>query len=145
MPRGTLYIGVTNDLIRRVQEHRQKLVGGFTKRYNISQLVYYETTEDVLSAITREKQIKGWVRAEKAALIESMNLPRPFALRASLRVTGQQDAIAPVLSLAGLWFLGLLNLWLTASDELVQHPQFLSKWHPSLPRCSALLVSKELF
>ena len=71
--RGTLYTGVTNDLTRRVYEHRHKLVGGFTKRYNVSKLVYYETTNNVESAIVREKQIKGWLRSKKVALIESLN------------------------------------------------------------------------
>ncbi len=71
--RGTLYIGVTNDLVRRTYEHRHKLGGGFTKKYNISKLVYYESTGDIRSAITREKQIKGWLRSKKVALIESMN------------------------------------------------------------------------
>jgi putative endonuclease len=69
----TLYTGVTNDLPRRVYEHKQKLVEGFTQKYNISQLVYYETTSEVRSAIAREKQIKGWLRSKKIALIESMN------------------------------------------------------------------------
>ena len=71
--RGTLYIGVTKDLTRRIYEHRLKLADGFTKRYNISKLVYYEATEDIKSAIAREKQIKGWLRSKKVALIESMN------------------------------------------------------------------------
>ena len=71
--RGTLYIGVTNDLVRRVHEHRHKLVDGFTKRYNVSKLVYYEVTENIESAIVREKQIKGWLRRKKVALIESGN------------------------------------------------------------------------
>ncbi len=71
--RGTLYTGVTNDLARRVYEHRSKLVDGFTSRYNITKLMYYETTGDIQSAIAREKQIKGCVRSKKAALIESMN------------------------------------------------------------------------
>ena len=71
--RGTLYTGVTNDLERRVYEHRQKLKGGFTDRYNISTLVYYEATDDVQFAIAHEKKIKGWVRRKKVALIESMN------------------------------------------------------------------------
>jgi len=71
--RGTLYTGVTNDLARRVYEHHHKLADGFTSRYNIAKLVYYETTEDVESAIAREKQIKGWLRSKKAALIDSMN------------------------------------------------------------------------
>jgi putative endonuclease len=69
----TLYTGVTNDIERRVYEHKQKLVNGFTKRYNLTMLVYYETTNDVQSAISREKQIKGWLRRKKIALIESVN------------------------------------------------------------------------
>ncbi len=71
--RGTLYTGVTNALGRRLYEHRQKLLRGFTSRYNITKLVYYETTGDIEVAIAREKQIKGWVRSKKAALIESTN------------------------------------------------------------------------
>ncbi len=71
--RGTLYTGVTNDLTRRVYEHRLKVVDGFTKRYNISKLVHYEATDDVESAIAREKQIKGWLRSKKVALFESLN------------------------------------------------------------------------
>ena len=71
--RGTLYTGVTNELTRRVYEHRQKIVRGFTKKYNISKLVYYEATGDVESALGREKQIKGWVRIKEVALIESVN------------------------------------------------------------------------
>ena len=70
---GTLYVGVTNDLTRRVYEHRHKLVSGFTSRYNASRLVYYEDTNDIESAIVREKQIKGWLRKKKAALVESLN------------------------------------------------------------------------
>ena len=69
----TLYTGVTNDLVRRVYEHKQKLIEGFTKKYNITILVYYEATPDIRSAIAREKQIKGWLRRKKIALIESMN------------------------------------------------------------------------
>ena len=69
----TLYIGVTNDLRRRVQEHKEKLIPGFTQKYNVTQLVYYEETPDVKAAIAREKQIKGWLRAKKVALIESVN------------------------------------------------------------------------
>ena len=71
--RGTLYIGVTNNLMRRVYEHRHVLSEGFTKKYNITKLVYYEVTEDINSAIAREKQIKGWLRSKKVALIESSN------------------------------------------------------------------------
>ena len=69
----TLYTGVTSNLERRVYEHKQKLVPGFTSKYNITQLVYYETCADVREAIAREKQIKGWLRAKKIALIESVN------------------------------------------------------------------------
>ena len=69
----TLYIGVTNDLVRRVFEHKEKVVEGFTKKYNISFLVYYETTSDIQAAIAREKQLKSWRRSKKIALIESLN------------------------------------------------------------------------
>jgi putative endonuclease len=69
----TLYIGVTNDLERRVHEHKMKLIPGFTARYNLDKLVYYEAGENVSSAIEREKQIKGWLRSKKIKLIESMN------------------------------------------------------------------------
>ena len=68
-----LYIGVTNDLERRVYEHKKKLVPGFTTKYNIDRLVYFVTTQDVEVAISREKQIKGWLRTKKISLIESMN------------------------------------------------------------------------
>ncbi len=70
---GTLYTGVTNDLARRIFEHRNQLVEGFTKKYNIKYLVYYETADDVEAAIAREKQIKGWLRAKKLQLINSLN------------------------------------------------------------------------
>jgi len=70
---GTLYVGVTNNLERRIFEHKNSLVEGFTKKYKINRLVYYEDTNDVLAAITREKQIKGWRREKKIALIESAN------------------------------------------------------------------------
>jgi len=69
----TLYVGVTSDLIKRVYEHKHKLIPGFTKKYNITKLIYYEETNDVWSAITREKQIKGWLRCKKIKLIESVN------------------------------------------------------------------------
>jgi putative endonuclease len=69
----TLYTGVTNNLYRRVYEHKNKLIGGFTKKYNITKLVWYEVTSEITSAIAREKQIKGWLRRKKIALIESMN------------------------------------------------------------------------
>jgi len=64
---------VTNDLIRRVYEHKNKMIDGFTKKYNIKKLVYYEETDDIQTAIAREKQIKGWLRSKKIALIESVN------------------------------------------------------------------------
>ena len=69
----TLYVGMTNDLPRRVAEHQVKTYGGFTARYNIGQLVYFEETADVREAIAREKQIKRWSRRKKIALIESLN------------------------------------------------------------------------
>jgi len=69
----TLYTGVTNDLVRRVYEHKNKMVDGFTKKYNITKLVYFEETNDVQAAISREKQIKGWLRSKKIALIQSVN------------------------------------------------------------------------
>ena len=69
----TLYIGVTNDLERRVYEHKKKLVGGFTAKYNIDRLVYFEIADDVHAVIAREKQIKGWLRSKKLQLIASMN------------------------------------------------------------------------
>ena len=69
----TLYTGVTDNLERRVYEHKEKLIEGFTKRYSITKLVYYEETNDVQSAIKREKEIKGWLRRKKIAFIEAMN------------------------------------------------------------------------
>ena len=72
--RTVLYVGVTNDLIRRVYEHKNHLDrGSFTSRYNIDYLVYYETTTDIDAAIEREKQIKGWNRKRKEKLIQSKN------------------------------------------------------------------------
>jgi len=71
--RGTLYIGITNDLIRRVYEHRNDLIDGFTKRYGVHMLVYYEQCTDVSVAIWRERRLKKWTREWKIRLIESMN------------------------------------------------------------------------
>jgi putative endonuclease len=68
-----LYVGVTNDLIRRIYEHKKKLVNGFTKKYNIVRLVYYEVFEDIENAILREKQIKAGSRQKKVQLINSTN------------------------------------------------------------------------
>jgi len=69
----TIYTGVTNDLQRRLYEHRNKMIPGFTSKYRIDKLVYFEETNDIEVAIAREKQIKGWLRAKKIALIESIN------------------------------------------------------------------------
>ncbi len=70
---GTLYLGVTNNLVKRVYEHKQNFVEGFTKRYNIHRLVYYEHTNDSYSAIQREKRMKKWKREWKIELIERFN------------------------------------------------------------------------
>ena len=70
---GTLYAGVTSDLIKRVWEHKQDLVAGFTKRYGVHMLVYFEQHVDMITAIEREKQIKRWNRAWKIELIEENN------------------------------------------------------------------------
>ena len=70
---STLYTGFTGDLLKRAFEHKEKFVDGFTKRYSIDRLVYYEVCESAESALMREKQIKGWTRARKIALIESAN------------------------------------------------------------------------
>jgi putative endonuclease len=70
---GTLYIGVTNDLVRRVYEHKVGSVEGFTKKYGVTKLVYFEAHSDVEAAILREKQIKKWNRAWKVRLIEEKN------------------------------------------------------------------------
>jgi len=70
---GILYAGITNNLVRRVAQHQSKEIDGFTKRYNVTQLVYYESTNDVRVALEREKQVKAWTRAKRVALIESMN------------------------------------------------------------------------
>jgi putative endonuclease len=70
---GTLYIGVTSDLVKRVHEHKQDLINGFTRQYQVHQLVYFELHEDMFSAITREKQLKKWKRAWKIRLIEQDN------------------------------------------------------------------------
>ena|ERR1700686_3172676 len=70
---GTLYTGVTNNLYRRTLEHKSKETPGFTSRYGVDRLVYYEAFHDVRAAILREKEIKGWTRKKKIALIEAMN------------------------------------------------------------------------
>ena len=68
-----LYTGVTSDLTKRIYEHKNKLIDGFTKKYNTNKLVYFEVFDDMIEAITREKQIKGWLRSKKIALIENNN------------------------------------------------------------------------
>jgi putative endonuclease len=70
---GTLYVGVTNDLVRRVYEHRSKVAEGFTKKYDVAKLVYYEVFEDIENAIVREKRLKKWNRAWKVRMIEEIN------------------------------------------------------------------------
>jgi putative endonuclease len=71
---AVLYTGVTNDLEKRIFQHKNKLIDGFTKKYNVNKLVYFDSTSDIMSAIAREKQIKGWVRKKKIDLIKSINL-----------------------------------------------------------------------
>jgi putative endonuclease len=70
---NVLYTGVTSNLIRRVYEHKNKLVKGFTQKYNVDRLVYYEACENIVVAIEREKQIKGWSRKKKDDLINALN------------------------------------------------------------------------
>ena len=69
----TLYVGVTNSLLRRVREHRERMGSGFTAKYKLDRLVYYERFEDVRNAIERERRIKGWLRIKKIQLIVSVN------------------------------------------------------------------------
>ena len=84
--RSVLYVGVTNNLARRVFEHQHKSIDGFTKKYNVICLIYFETTEDITAAIAREKTIKGWKRSKKEALIDSLN-PEREDLSHSLKMT----------------------------------------------------------
>ena len=70
---NVLYVGVTNNLERRVYEHQSGLIEGFTQKYNVHKLVWFESCHDVKDAIAREKQLKGWVRSKKEALIRQMN------------------------------------------------------------------------
>ncbi len=72
-PSGTLYTGMTNDLKRRVYQHKHKLIEGFTEKYNVTRLAYYEETQDVQTAIAHEKEIKRWRRSKKLELIKSLN------------------------------------------------------------------------
>ena len=70
---GTLYIGVTNDIIRRIHEHKSRVAAGFSKRYSVDRLVWFEIYEDPVTAITREKELKKWRREWKIRLIEEQN------------------------------------------------------------------------
>jgi putative endonuclease len=70
---GTLYVGVTNDLVRRISQHKSKVVPGFTRKYNVDKLVYFEEYASILEARARERALKRWDRAWKLALIEAMN------------------------------------------------------------------------
>ncbi|WP_439369040.1 GIY-YIG nuclease family protein [Bradyrhizobium sp. DASA03120] len=70
---GTLYIGVTNDIVRRIHEHKSKAVAGFSKRYSVDRLVWFEIYDDLLTAIAREKELKKWRREWKVRLIEEKN------------------------------------------------------------------------
>jgi putative endonuclease len=72
-PSGTLYTGTTNNLLRRVDEHKNHRIKGFTSKYNVTRLVYFEETNDVAAALAREKEIKGWRRTKKVALIRTIN------------------------------------------------------------------------
>ena len=72
-PRGTLYVGVTNNLVRRVFEHKNKLIEGFTERYDVNLLVWYESSESIESAILYEKKLKRWRREWKIEMIEKQN------------------------------------------------------------------------
>ena len=85
---STLYIGSAHDLLKRVLDHKEKFVDGFTKRYSINRLVYYEACETSDATINREKQLKGWTRAKKIALIESVN---PNWKDLSLELMYQED------------------------------------------------------
>ncbi len=72
--KNVIYVGVTNDLERRIYEHKNKLIDGFSKKYNLTQLAYMEEYQNIEEAITREKQIKGWDRNKKNKLVESINV-----------------------------------------------------------------------
>ena len=87
-PYGTLYIGVTSELIKRMYQHKNKLIEGFSKQHNVDQLVYYEVGDDMTVAIAREKQLKRWKRRWKIELIESVN---PDWLDLTVNITGETD------------------------------------------------------
>src|SRR2546425_9149870 len=87
-----LYVGMTNDLERRVYEHKQKLADGFTKKYRIDRLIHFEETSDVLAAIEKEKQIKSWLRSKKITLIESGNPAWEDLSEAWYKATAKADS-----------------------------------------------------
>lgn len=89
---GTLYVGATNDLMRRVYEHQHGLVKGFTSRYRVTRLVYFEDTDRVGAAIEREKELKGWLRAKKIALVETTNPEWHDLSKGWFGKSGAQDA-----------------------------------------------------
>jgi len=91
---GTLYTGVTNDLERRIWEHKNHVIEGFTKRYNIKQLLYFESSDDVTAAIAREKQIKGMLRSKKIELIKTTN-PQLKDLSQDWFETGMKNDTSP--------------------------------------------------
>ena len=88
-PYGSLYVGITNNLIKRVWQHKEKFVDGFTKEYHLDKLVYYECTSNVLSAIQREKQLKAWHRDWKLHLISKTN---PSWKDLYAEICGKQDS-----------------------------------------------------
>ncbi|HEV2113110.1 MAG TPA: GIY-YIG nuclease family protein [Terriglobales bacterium] len=92
---GTLYSGMTNDIQKRVFQHKNKLIEGFSARYGCNRLVYFESFDDVRKAIDREKEVKGWSRKKRIALIESMN-PRweDLALNWNYPILMQNESIA---------------------------------------------------
>ena len=96
---GTLYLGVTNDIVRRVYEHKQKVVHGFTSRYGVDRLVWFECHDDLISAITREKDIKKWRRTWKIHLIEAGNpgwLDRYESIAVDCNPSGSTQAATPI-------------------------------------------------
>jgi len=94
-----LYTGVTNDIVRRVDEHKRGLIPGFTRKYHVTRLVYFERFAEVRPAIAREKEIKGWVRARKIQLIEQRTPPGKTGLVAGSGGRGIQDKFHPSLFL----------------------------------------------
>ena|SRR5689334_714381 len=87
-----MYVGITNDLVRRVYEHKNKVVSGFTEKYHVDKLVYFEQTNAVQSALAREKEIKKWRREKKDALVKSVD--RPF---------GEWEGFLPMVEMTDAW------------------------------------------